>query len=172
MPADHSSPDLINTAPGSSRIPGTLVSAASGGVGGELRYQFALQILPEDRPERDDGEALPRLESSVCGVARSCLSTARVRPLRSSTVTLTLWPKLFAAGQGLGRRLRCQQSAEFLGAADWACVDDAQSVSATRQVKRERVMWIPVVAARVLGMAKSAGHCVRHTRPLMLAEEA
>src|SRR5258707_3044429 len=26
-----------------------------GGIGGELRYQFALQILLEDRPQRDEG---------------------------------------------------------------------------------------------------------------------
>src|SRR5438445_7855210 len=30
----------------------------SGRVGGELRYQFALQILLQDRPERDDGIGL------------------------------------------------------------------------------------------------------------------
>src|SRR6267378_2812804 len=42
----------------------------SGRVGGELRYQFALQILLEDRPERDDGIGL---------------ATARVQRVRRGT---------------------------------------------------------------------------------------
>jgi hypothetical protein len=86
-----------------------------GGIGGELRYQFALQILLEDRPERDDGVGL---------------ATARVQRVRRCVFVFEhgareaiaiehghadLVAELVATGQGLGRRLRCQQSAEFLG---------------------------------------------------------
>src|SRR5258705_13392601 len=55
-----------------------------GGVGGELRYQFALQILLEERPERDDGVGL---------------ATARVQRVRRSAVVFEHGPRESIAGE-------------------------------------------------------------------------
>src|SRR6267378_3912047 len=87
----------------------------SGRVGGELRYQFALQILLEDRPERDDGIGLAtarvqRVRRGTFVFEHGTRETIAVEHSHADLVT-----ELVATGQGLGRCLRCQQSAEFLG---------------------------------------------------------
>src|SRR5882672_7841824 len=138
-----SSPDLINTAPGSNRMPGTLVSAAAAGLAESCATSSLCKSFLKIGPSVTIVYALPRLESSVCGVARSCLSTARARPLRSSTVTLTLWPSLSQLAKASAAACDAIKALSSLGAADWACANDAQKGSATRGARRRKVMWIP-----------------------------
>jgi len=114
-----------------------------GRVGGELRYQFALQILLEERSERDDGVGLATARVQRVRRGAFVLSTARVRPLRSSTVTLTLWPSLSQLVRASAAACDANRALSSLGAVDWACANDAQNVSATAEVRRRKPMWIP-----------------------------